>query len=165
MARYLGPPILAPAGAISPPILRCIWVLGMWGLVPPLLGATPLAGSFQLNSIALKELFPIVLACTLWGAYWRGTYIICHSDNTAAVAQVNKLHARDPLATHLLRCLAFFQASFDFRIRAVLISGQLNTGADDLSRDRAGHFLAVYPSASPHPTQVPPQVLDLLLSH
>ena len=119
----------------------------------------------HLNSIALKESFPIVLACALWGASWQGTYVICHSDNTAAVAQVNKLYARDPLAAHLLRCLAFFQASFDFRIRAVHISGQLNTGADDLSQDRAGHFLAAYPSASPHPTQVPPQVLDLLLSH
>ena len=119
---------------------------------------SPWQGIPHLNSIALKELFPIVLACALWGGSWRGSYILCHSDNTAAVAQVNKLHARDPLAAHLLRCLAF-------RIRAVHISGHLNTGADDLSRDRAGHFLTAYPSASPHPTQVPPQVLDLLLSH
>ena len=118
----------------------------------------PWQGIPQLNFIALKELFPIVLACALWGASWRGT--ICHSDNTAAVAQVNKLHARDLLAVHLFRCLAFFQASFDFRI---WVSWQLNTGADDLSQDRAGHFLAAFPSASPHPTQVPPQVLDLLL--
>ena len=124
----------------------------------------PWQGIPHLNSIALKELFPIVLACALWGASWQGYYyIICHSDNTAAVAQVTKLHARDPLADHLLCCLAFFQASFDFRIWAVHISEQLNTGTDDLSQDRAGHFLAAFPSASPHPTQVPPQMLDLLL--
>ena len=139
------------------------WGCGAWSL--PYWVQLPWQGIPHLNSIALKELFPIVLACALWGASWRGSYILCHSDNTAAVAQVNKLHARDPLAAHLLRCLAFFQASFDFRIRAVHISGHLNTGADDLSRDRAGHFLTAYPSASPHPTQVPPQVLDLLLSH
>ena len=113
---------------------------GAWSL--------PWQGIPHLNSIALKELVPNVLACALWGASWRDTYVICHSDNTAAVAQVNKLRARDPIAAHLLRCFAFFQTSFDFRIWAVHISRQFNTG-DDLSRDRAGHFLAAYPSASP----------------
>lgn len=139
------------------------WGCGAWSL--PLWFQVPWQGLPALHSIALQELFPIVLACAVWGRLWQGTYVLCHSDNVAAVFQVNKLHARDPLAAHLLRCLAFFQAAFDFRIRAVHISGQFNTGADDLSRDRASKFLAAHPAASPHPTQVSSQVLDLLFQY
>lgn len=83
----------------------------------------------------------------------------------AAVAYVNKLYAKDPLATHLIRCLAYFQALFDFRIRAVHISGCLNVGADDLSRDRAAAFLRAHPSASPLSTQVSRDVMNLLLQN
>ena len=105
----------------------------MWGLVPPLLGATPLAGNSPSQLYCTKRVVPHCLGLRPLGNILAGHYIICQSDNTAAVAQVNKLHAKDPLAAHLLHCLAFFQASFDFHIRAVHISGQLNTGADDLS--------------------------------
>ena len=139
------------------------WGCGAWSL--PLWFHLPWQGYPHLNSIALKELFPVVLACALWGNHWHGTYILCHSDNAAVVAQVNKLHARDPLAAHLLRCLAFFQALFNFRIRVVHIPGRLNTSADDLSRNRADQFLAAHPSAFPNPTQVPPWLLFLLLNH
>ena len=83
------------------------------------------------------------------GASWQGSYILSHYDNTATVAQVNKLHARDPLDAHLLCYLAFFQASFDFRIRTVYIHGHLNTSAADLSRDRPGHFLQLTPLHPP----------------
>ena len=75
-----------------------------------------------LHSIALKELFPIVLACLVWGHQWAGTYVLCHCDNVAAVCQVHRLFARDPIAAHLLHCLAQSMALFDFRIRAVHIA-------------------------------------------
>lgn len=119
----------------------------------------------RLESITLKELFPVILAAALWGSEWRGHYILCHLDNQAVVSQINYLHARDPLAAHLLRFLAFFQAFFDFRMRAVHIQGVLNYGADDLSRNRAQRFLTNHPSVSSLPTQVTQPLLDLLLSH
>ncbi len=53
-------------------------------------------------SIAFKELLPIVVAAAVWGHRWQGMYILCNSDNTAAVAQVNTLHARDSPTAHLL---------------------------------------------------------------
>ena len=130
-------------------------------------------GAFQTSSKSLGQptshidcrqgVVPIVAACATWGHLWHHKYILCHSDNTVAVAYVNKLHAHDPLAIHLIRCLAYFQALFDFRIRAVHISGHLNAGADDLSIDRAAAFLCAHPSASPLSTQVHRNVLDLLL--
>ena len=137
------------------------WGCGAWSL--PNWFQIPWQGNLNAASIAIKELFPIVVACAIWGHLWHRQYILCHSDNTAAVAYVNKLYAKDPLATHLIRCLAYFQALFDFRIRAVHISGHLNVGADDLSRDRAAAFLRAHPSASPLSTQVSQEVLNLLL--
>ena len=116
-----------------------------------------------LHSIVLKELFPVVLACAGWGRRWTVTYIPCHSDNVAAVSQVNRLHARDHLASHLLRCLALFMAKFDFSLRAVHIAGRLNTGADYLSRGRVQPFVTIHSSASHFPTQVPQELVDMLL--
>ena len=64
---------------------------------------------------------------------------------------------------HLLRCLAYFQAQADFRIRAMHVPGHLNAGTDGLSRNRAADFQAPFPSASPTATQVPQGLMDLLL--
>ena len=36
--------------------------------------------------IAQKELLPIVITCTIWGANWRGKAVVARSDNTTAVA-------------------------------------------------------------------------------
>ena len=140
---------------------------GSWGcgaLAAPVWFSLAWQGLPVLQSIALKELFPVVLACSVWGCQWHGLYILCHSDNQAVVSQINSLHARDPLAAHFLRCLAFFQALFDFRLRATHISGHLNVGADNLSRNKIQQFISAHPNFSPLPTQVPPWALDLLLS-
>lgn len=54
-------------------------------------------------------------ANSYWYRQWTDSHVMCHSDNSAVVAQVNRLQAQAPLAAHLLRCLAFFQAQADFR--------------------------------------------------
>ena len=46
----------------------------------------------------------MVFAAAVWGEHWRGQLIFCHSDNTAVVAQLNSLHACDPLACNMLCC-------------------------------------------------------------
>lgn len=115
-----------------------------------------------LPSIALKELIPVLLAAAIWGCSWSGSLVQLHTDNAAVVTQVNNLYSRDLRACNLLRVLAFFQALFDFRLRAVHIPGVLNAGADDLSRNRALAFLHRHPSASPCPSQVDPDLLLLL---
>ena len=33
------------------------------------------------TSVAQKELVPIVIACILWGAPWRGARVTVHCDN------------------------------------------------------------------------------------
>ena len=59
-------------------------------------------------NIATKELVPLVLAAALWGAGWRGCHVLCHVDNMAMVASVQRLNARDHLLGQFLRCLHFF---------------------------------------------------------
>ena len=41
---------------------------------------------------------------------------------------------------HLLRCLFFFEASFNFAIKAMHISGAKNELADDLLRATISHY-------------------------
>ena len=100
-------------------------------------------------SIAFKELLPIVVAVAVWCHSWSGSYILCHSDNVVAVAQVNTLHGCDPPTAPLLRCLAYFQAQTDCRIRAVHIPGHLKINADDLLRSRAERICQRFPHLSP----------------
>ena len=115
-----------------------------------------------LSSIALKELVPVTLALSVWGHRWTGQLVLCHSDNMAVVGQLNSLHAQDPLANNMLRCIALLQARFDFRLRAAHIPGSLNVAADLLSRGRQQAFMDQYPSFSPFPTQVPQTLINLL---
>ena len=114
--------------------------------------------------LCMKELFPIVLACAVWGHQWTETYIMCHSDNEATVSQVNRLHARDHLAFHLLCCLGLFTAKFDFRLRAVHIAGKLNIGApvrEDLGWIWAG---CLFPSQHIHDMYVQEATIIILCS-
>lgn len=73
---------------------------------------------------------------------------------TAVVAQLNYSHVRDPLACNMLCCLALLQALYDFCLRAVHITGALNTEADQLSRNNVAAFLAYYSCTSSFPSQV-----------
>ena len=103
-------------------------------------------------------------AAGVWGRYWAGKLILCHSDNALAVTQVNSLHAQNPLAAHLLKCLALFQAIVDFRLRAVHIPGSDNIGADLLSRNQAPDFLSAHPGNYRFPSPLPPALIMLICS-
>ena len=117
---------------------------------------------YLLSSIALKELVPVVLVAAVWAHQWGGSFVLCHSDNTVVVSQINSLHSQDPMASNMLRCLACFQAHSNFWLRAVHIPGVENIGADDLFWNRAAVFLGRFSQASSSPSQVD-QELSLLL--
>ena len=116
------------------------WGCGAWA--PPFWFQFPWLRDTPLSSIALKELFPIVAATGVWGRYWAGKLILCHSDNAPAVTQVNSLHAQNPLAAHLLKSLALFQALIDFRLRAVHIRVQTTSGQTSCPGIKLRIFLA-----------------------
>ena len=65
-------------------------------------------------------------------------------DNAAVVAIISSGTSRDSEVMHLMRCLAFISAKFEFSIFATDISGIHNDLADALSRNNAYYFLSNY---------------------
>ena len=87
---------------------------------------------------------------------------MAYCNNEAVVAIINKGDSREE-CMHLMRCLAFFRAKFNFTLYAQHIKGSLNDLADALSRDRLHYFMANYPQAQVQPTALPPELLDLTI--
>ena len=111
--------------------------------------------------ITIKELIPIVLGAAVWGKEWRDLSVTALCDNAAVVEIINWGNSKDQDVMHLMRCLAFIQAKFCFSIRASHIKGSNNDLADALSRNNKDYFLSNYPQASPVPTPLPQELLDL----
>lgn len=114
------------------------------------------------TSIAAKELFPIVVSAAVWGGRWARSSILFVCDNMAVVQALKSRSVRDPMLMHLLRCLFFFEAHFNFDHTAAHIPGKDNIAADALSRNRAPEFFGMYPQAPRMPTVIPPQLYTLL---
>ena len=125
-----------------------IWQ-GQWFQVP--WEQLPIANA----SIAPKELFPIMLACAVWGRLWSGSTVCAHCDNMAAVDVVNKGRAREPLMCHQLRALFYMSAHFNFELVAQHTPGRENGPADALSRNDVHSFFSQVPSAASCPSAVP----------
>jgi hypothetical protein len=91
-----------------------------------------------------KELVPVVLACAMWGRKWSGQHVHLHIDNIAVVEVLKKGSSKEPSGTvmHLLRCLSFISAYFQFTYAAFHIPGILNTTADKISRNQPSSLLS-----------------------
>ena len=115
------------------------------------------------ESITLKELLPVVLACSVWGPGWQGSTVTFHCNNTGAVAAINSGYSRIPQIMHLLRCLFFIRARFQISVRAVHIPGQHNCIADAISRNNLDYFFSQAPQAASRCTIIPRNLLKLLV--
>ena len=89
--------------------------------------------SWLQNSIAIKELLPIVMAVAIWGRRWAKKHVLCRCDNMAVVNILHSRSSKDPIIMHLLRSLHFFLAHWEIHLTASHIPGKLNTLADALS--------------------------------
>ena len=81
------------------------------------------AGHIASSHIAVKEMVPIVIAAAVWGPQWRGKTVRAQCDNAAVVTIINHGSSRDQDIMHLMRCLAFIAAKFEFHIWAQHIKG------------------------------------------
>ena len=124
---------------------------GLWFQVP--WGTLPILS----ECIVAKELFPVLVACMVW---WKWCAVMCHSDNLAALNIVNQQSAKDPLMCHLLKCLFFVCACFEFDLGAHHTPGAINGAADALSCDRLHLFFPQMPTASPTPTPIPLTLIE-----
>ncbi|XP_056124427.1 uncharacterized protein LOC130102426 [Rhinichthys klamathensis goyatoka] len=125
------------------------WFASSW---PPQLLDTPQSSA----SSALFELYPIVVAASLWGKEWSSKSIQIHCDNEAIVYCINKGRSRSPALMPLLRRLIWTSACDQFLITAIHVPGAQNQIADSLSRFSFQKFRMLAPEADPTPTPVPP---------
>ena len=114
-------------------------------------------------SIAIQELIPIIVAAAIWGKHWKGYSVQCQSDNQTVVAVLTTRTSKEPHLMHLLRCLFFFEAYWDFSLYGSYLPGYQNDLADDLSRNHLSSFLSKVPEMNAVPTPIPSALKDLLL--
>ena len=136
---------------------------GCGGLVPPSMWfQLPWPQSWADINIAVKELVPVVISAALWGRHWRRSTVCFHSDNMAVVAILRSGSTSDADALHLLRCLHFYSALFQFDYVAEHIPGSQNTAADALSRNNLNLFPSLFSQETHYP--VPARLSELLVS-
>ena len=64
-------------------------------------------GSRLFSNVSIGIKVPVLVSIIIWGPYWKGLKVCCHSDNTAVVTVINQQLAKDALLSHLLCCLYF----------------------------------------------------------
>eukprot|EP00731_Ephydatia_muelleri_P011790 Em0006g684a len=114
--------------------------------------------------ISGKEMLPIIMAAATWGAQWHGQLVACYCDNQAVVATLATRSSKEERLAHLLRCLFYFEARFQFELRGIHIPGAQNQAADALSRNRIDVFFQQVPEADPYPHPIPSRLVEILLS-
>lgn len=107
------------------------------------------------KSTALFELYPIVVACLIWGTRWTRKQITVFCDNAATVDIINKGRSKIPMINSLMRRLTWTCVINNFILRATHIPGHVNRIADALSRFKFQEFKAMCPQAKPTTSPCP----------
>ena len=103
-------------------------------------------------SMAYKELFPIVLACHVWGPSWSNMRIKFWCDNQSVVHIIQSGTSKDEQIMHLVHALFLVTARFNFCICAAHVPGKTNRLADALSRFNLQEFSPSHPQNSAYPS-------------
>ncbi|XP_060070454.1 uncharacterized protein LOC132550409 [Ylistrum balloti] len=115
------------------------------------------------TSMALFELYPIVMACVLWGHQWHNKHILFHCDNVATVDIISKVRSKVSSIMCLMRKLTYYSAMHNFVIHAVHIPGKQNNIADAISRFQMCKFRQLAPQADVLPVPCLPMA-SLMMS-
>lgn len=107
-------------------------------------------------SMALLELYPIVVACILWGDRWCGKRIVFYCDNQAVVHIISKGRSKEPTIMKFMRRLTMCAAHNNFAVYSTYIPGVQNEIADSLSRFQMDRFRQLAPDADNLSTPCPP---------
>ncbi|XP_069128708.1 uncharacterized protein [Argopecten irradians] len=122
----------------------------------------PAALMLEQSSMALYELYPIVMAGVLWGHLWLRKRILFYCDNMATVEIITKGRSKINSIMKLMRRLTFHSAKHNFVIHAKHIMGTKNSIADALSRWQMKRFREQAPRADHHATPCLP-VQEILM--
>lgn len=111
-----------------------------------------LANNKEKISMAFLELYPIVMACVLWGHEWSRRRILFHCDNMSTVEIINRGRSKVNLIMKLMRKLTLQSALCNFTVHAEHIPGKHNSIADAISRFQMVKFRGLAPKADSLPT-------------
>ena len=106
-------------------------------------------------SITWQELYPIYLACMLWGPMWANRRICFHCDNQATVTILSTKTSQIPRIMNLVRLITLQTLLFNFTFTSKHVPGVDNGIADSLSRFQMSRFCRLAPHASPVPCPIP----------
>ncbi|KAM3934863.1 uncharacterized protein RB166_002258 [Leptodactylus fuscus] len=115
------------------------------------------------RNLALLELFPIVVAFSVWGDSFRNKKIRLHCDNLGVVQAINGLTASSPPVVCLLQQFVLLCLSLNSWVVAVHIPGIKNCIADALSRLQWERFRELAPDAEKIGDSWPEDLWDLPL--
>ena len=131
-------------------VFDCEWFVGRW------------SAAQQPLSIAYKELFPEVIAASLWDPLWASKRVEFCSDNMSVVSVLRSGTLRDPNIMVLLRHLSLMAAHHSFVFTASHRPGRDNSTADALSRFDFQCFQHLTSHVVWGATPVPPALLAQL---
>ena len=131
-------------------------------LCTPLVPAEVASHSYK-YSITFLELVLIIIAGPVWGKHWKGTHVCCRCNNQATVTVIQSRYSRDDSLTHLLHCLFFIEATFNFSLLTAYLPGRHNDLADALSHNKLSSSLLQANSMDQQPTTVHAEISHLLL--
>lgn len=115
----------------------------------------------QHYQIAIKELFPIVIALEHWGQGLRDSKVLFLTDNMAVVEIINKQTSKEKVLMTLIRRLVLSALRFNILFCAKHIPGKHNVIADRLSRLQFQEAFSVAPQLEQSRVQVAACLLQI----
>ena len=104
------------------------------------------------------ELFPVVVAISVWGPLLANKKILFHNDNQAVVQIINKKSSKSPQIMALVRKFVLDTLHFNIIFRAEYIDNKINAIADSISRCQWWRFRSLAPQADPVRTPLPSDI-------
>lgn len=113
------------------------------------------------HQIAIKELFPIVLALEVWGPSLANKKILFMSDNEAIVHVLNKQSCKEKTHMKLIRRLVLTSLSYNIYFKAKHIAGKKKLLANKLSRFQFQEAFKIAPHLNADQTAIPVELLKI----
>ena len=108
--------------------------------------------------ITFLELYPIVVAVSLFGHCLRNKRVVFHTDNQAVVYIINKQTSRSPRLMRLVRQLVLLCLGYNLHFGAVHVPGVSNCMADSLSRLQVTSAMLKERGMNQCPEKIPAQM-------
>jgi len=110
-------------------------------------------------SIEWQELYPIRVACVIWGTHFQNKRVTVWCDNESVVAIINTMKSKVPEIMDLIRPIVAQSLEQNFVLKAVHLSSEENSIADALSRFQMDKFRQLAPKAAPVSCSIPASLM------